>query len=76
MRHNSFRRIFLIAVPHPPYSPGLALSDFWIFGHITTSIADYVFNDIGELLEAIVELNEIQPSELPLVLYHGVERVK
>jgi transposase len=23
-------------VPHPPYSPDLALSDFWLFSHVKT----------------------------------------
>jgi hypothetical protein len=44
-----------VTVPHPPYSCGFPLSDFWLFGHIKTSLASHIFNGVGELLEAIVE---------------------
>jgi hypothetical protein len=27
-------------VPHLPYSPDLAPSDFWLFGHVKTSLVD------------------------------------
>jgi hypothetical protein len=47
------------------------------FGHFHTLLASRVFNDIDELLEAVVEfLNELQPSELQLVSHHWVERVR
>jgi hypothetical protein len=29
----------LLYVPHPPYGPDLALSDFWLFGRIKTGLA-------------------------------------
>jgi hypothetical protein len=47
----------LTTVPHPPCSPDLASSDFWLFGHIKTSFAGNVFNDIDELLEVVIELS-------------------
>jgi hypothetical protein len=48
-----------------------------ILGHIKASLADRVFNDADELLEAIIEFfNEIQSSELQLVFHHWIERVK
>jgi hypothetical protein len=66
-----------MTVPHPPYSSDLALSDFWLFGHIKTSLAARVFNDADELLEAVIEfLNKIQPSELQLVFHHWIVRVE
>jgi hypothetical protein len=46
---------FLVAVPRLPYSPDLPPSDFWLFGQIKTPLADHVFNDIDELLEAVME---------------------
>jgi hypothetical protein len=55
----------LIPVPHPSYSPDLVPPDFWLFGHIKTSRAGRVFNDVDELLETVIELlNEFQASEL------------
>jgi hypothetical protein len=66
-----------VTVPHPPNSPGLALSDFWRFGHRKTSLTGCVFNVVDELLEVIIEfLNEIQPSELQLVFHQWIERAK
>jgi hypothetical protein len=63
----------LVTVPHPPYSPDLAPSDFWVFGHIKTSVVDCGFNDADELVEAVIRfLNEIQLSEWQLVFTPGL----
>jgi transposase len=43
----------LLHVPHPPYSPELALSDFWLFGHIKTGLAGRSFAEPEELLEGV-----------------------
>jgi hypothetical protein len=60
----------LILISHPPYSPDLAPSNFWLFGHIKTSLARRIFNDADEFLEAVIELLiEIQPPELQLVFH-------
>jgi histone-lysine N-methyltransferase SETMAR len=32
-------------VPHPPYSPDLAPSDFWLFGDTKTSLVGQTFNE-------------------------------
>jgi hypothetical protein len=67
----------LVTVPHPPHSPDLAPSDFWIFRHILTSLARRVFYGIGKFLGPVADfLNEIQLSELQHVFHHGTERVK
>jgi histone-lysine N-methyltransferase SETMAR len=51
-------------VPHPPYSPDLAPSDFWLFGYLKTSLVGQTFDEPEQLLEAITEfLNEIQPPK-------------
>jgi transposase len=64
----------LVPVPHPPYSPDLVLSEFWLFGHIKTSLAGYVFNNADELLEAVFAfLNQIHPYELQLIFHHWIE---
>jgi hypothetical protein len=71
MRQNSFDDSSLGIAPHPPYSPDLAPPDFWLFGHIKTSLVDCVFNEIDEFLEAVtLFLNEIQPSELQFIFHH------
>jgi hypothetical protein len=59
-----------------PYSLGLAPSNFWLFGHIKTSLAGHGFSDTDEFFRAAVELlNEIQPSESQL-FHQWVERVE
>jgi histone-lysine N-methyltransferase SETMAR len=64
-------------VIHPPYSLNLAPSDFWLFGHVKTSLVGQIFDDPEQLLEAITEfLNEIQPPEVVTVFRHWVERTQ
>jgi hypothetical protein len=76
VRRNSCDDNFLVTVRHPTYNPELAPSDFRLFGHVKTSLADGVSNDVDELLEAVVEfLSKIQPSELHLVFRPEIERV-
>jgi hypothetical protein len=61
-----------VTVPCPPDNPDLPQSDFWLFGHINISLAGRVFNDIDELLDAVIGfLNETQSSELHLVFTTG-----
>jgi histone-lysine N-methyltransferase SETMAR len=67
----------LLHVPHPPYSPDLAPSDFWLFGHLKTSLVSQTFESPEDLLEVIVAfLDEIQSSELQIVFGHWVGRIK
>jgi histone-lysine N-methyltransferase SETMAR len=64
-------------VPHPPSSPDVTLSDFWLFGHVRTSLVGQTFNEPEQLMEAITELlNEIQPPEVVAIFSHLVERVR
>jgi hypothetical protein len=64
-------------VLHPPYSPDLAPSDFWLFGHVKTSPVARTFDEPGQLLEAITEfLSEIQPPEVIAIFSHWVEMVQ
>jgi histone-lysine N-methyltransferase SETMAR len=63
-------------VPYPPYSPGLARSDFWFFGHVKASLVGQTFDEPEQLREAITEfLNRIQPAEMVAFFSHWVERV-
>jgi hypothetical protein len=71
MDQNSFKENSLVTVPHPPHSPDLTQSDFWLFGHIKTSLAGRVFNDVNEFFDAVIEFsNETQPTKLQLVFHH------
>jgi histone-lysine N-methyltransferase SETMAR len=64
-------------VAQPAYSPDLAPSDFWLFGHLKTSLAGRMFDEPGELLDGIRSfLEEVRPSELQIVFSHWVERVR
>jgi hypothetical protein len=64
-------------VPHPLCSPDLALSDFWLFGHVKNLFLAQTFNEPEQLLETITEfLNAIQPPEVAAVFSHWVERVR
>jgi histone-lysine N-methyltransferase SETMAR len=59
-------------VPHPPYSPHLAPSDFWLFGHVKTSLIGQAFDEPEQLLEALTEfLSDIQPPEVIAVFATG-----
>jgi hypothetical protein len=65
------------SVPHPPYSPNLAPSNFWLFGHVKTSLVGHTFDDPEQRLVAISEfLNEMQPPKVVAVFSHWVERVR
>jgi histone-lysine N-methyltransferase SETMAR len=62
-------------VPHPPYSPDLAPSRFWLFGHLRTSLVGQTFDELEQLPEAMSEfLNEIQRPEVVAVCSHWAER--
>jgi hypothetical protein len=64
-------------VPHPPYSPDLAPSDFWLFSHVKSSLVGQTFDELEQLPEAITEfLNEIQRPEVVAVFSHRVERLQ
>jgi hypothetical protein len=41
------------SAPHPPYSPDLAPSDFYLFGDVKRCLADLSFEDADRLLAAL-----------------------
>ena len=56
---SSFKR-----APHPPYSPDIAPSDFYLFGNIKKKLEGAMFNSREELFERLVEiLNAITRDE-------------
>jgi hypothetical protein len=74
MRETVFDEKCLGTVSHLPDSPDLAPSDFWLFGRIKTILVGRAFNDVDELLEAVIKfLNEIELRELQLVSHDWIE---
>jgi hypothetical protein len=41
------------SAPHPPYSPDLALSDFYCFGYVKRCLAGLSFEDVDQLPAAV-----------------------
>jgi hypothetical protein len=69
---NFFVENSIIRVPHLPYCPALAPSDFWICGSMKPALAGQQFPGTEDLLTGIQDFrSEIQRSELQLVLRHG-----
>jgi histone-lysine N-methyltransferase SETMAR len=42
-------------IPHPPYSPDLALSDFHVFGPLKDALSGTLFRDDDEVRSAVHE---------------------
>jgi histone-lysine N-methyltransferase SETMAR len=74
---NYFAEKAIIRIPHPPYSPDLIPSDFWLFRYMKAALAGQQFPVPADLLTGIQEfLGEIQKSELERVFHHSIERVQ
>lgn len=43
----------LTFVDHPPYSPDLAPSDFWLFNHLKKHLRGKIFNDEEEICDSV-----------------------
>jgi hypothetical protein len=68
----------LLQVPHPPYSPDLTPSYFWLFGRIKTGLDGGSFaerEEFSELLESVGEFMEgIPAAELTTVFEDWIDR--
>jgi hypothetical protein len=63
--------------PHPPYSPDMAPSDFFLFGYIKQKIAGQEFVSLDDLLEAIrEEFGRLSKSFLESVFYEWLIRLQ
>jgi hypothetical protein len=61
----------LLRLPQSPYSPDIAHSDFWLFGHVKSALNGFKFEEPDELLQRIHNfLNEVQGSELMMMFQH------
>ena len=50
--------------PHPPYSPDIAPSDFFLFGYTKSKLKGCKYEDIDDLVERIYEiLNKISKQK-------------
>jgi histone-lysine N-methyltransferase SETMAR len=62
---------------HPPYSPDLAPSDFFLFGHLKQCLQGKIFQSQEELLTGIMkELPDINSETLESVFAHWMERLE
>jgi hypothetical protein len=67
----------MIRASHPPYSSDLAVSDFWLFGHMKAALTGQQFPGPEDLLTGTQAfLSEIQRSELELVFCCWMEWVQ
>jgi hypothetical protein len=65
------------SAPHPPYSPDLAPSDFYLFGDIKRCPAGLLFKDADQLLAAVEGvLDGIEKVTLQAVFLEWMDRLK
>jgi histone-lysine N-methyltransferase SETMAR len=63
--------------PHPPYSPDLAPSHFFLFGYVKECLKGMLFRSYEELLNAIGEVvTGIESETLTAVFEHRMERIE
>jgi hypothetical protein len=56
--------------PHPPYSPDLALSDFFLFGDVKRALHGTEFQTVEELLIVVVGILNVIPTETLISTFH------
>jgi histone-lysine N-methyltransferase SETMAR len=77
MTQNFFDRNPLKRLPHPPYSPDISPSDFYLFGKVKRELIGREIPEDRDLLEAVIEiLNGISTDELQRVFRSWIERVE
>lgn len=53
---EKFEELGLKRLPHPPYSPDIAPSDFFLFGYLKKQLEGYLFESHEELFEKVCEI--------------------
>jgi len=67
----------IISLPHPPYSPDLAPSDFWLFGRLKNALGSTHFGTHQELCEAVeAEIHKIKTDEIRRVYNEWIRRLE
>jgi hypothetical protein len=65
------------SAPHPPYSPDLAPSDFYLFGYVKIGLAGLSFEDADQLLAAVEGIFEgIEKVTLQAVFLGWMDRFR
>jgi hypothetical protein len=60
---------------HPPYSPDLAISDFYLFSGLKDKLAGFHADDDAELLGEVQGIaTAIDPTEVKIAFEHWIER--
>jgi histone-lysine N-methyltransferase SETMAR len=63
--------------PHPPYSPDLAPSDFYLFGYVKICLSGLSFEDACQLLAALKGVLEgIKKVTLQMVFLEWIDRMR
>jgi len=62
-------------MPHPPYSPDLAPSDFWLFGYLKQQLDTY--SDSESLKKAVTNIiHDISRDEFRKTFNKWIERMQ
>jgi histone-lysine N-methyltransferase SETMAR len=65
------------SAPHPPYSPDLASSDFYLFEYVKRCLAGLSFEDADQLLAAVEgSLEGIEKLTLQAVFLEWMDRLR
>jgi histone-lysine N-methyltransferase SETMAR len=69
LQHSGFKKM-----DHPPYSPDLAPSDFFLFGYLKEQLKGRSFSEEEELLSALSELMSEIPPDMILRVFEDWDR--
>ena len=73
---EKFKELNIKRLRHPPYSPDLAPSDFFLFGYLKKIIEGMSFHDENELFQRISEILYSIPQQLFINAYkEWIERL-
>jgi hypothetical protein len=65
------------SAPHPPSSPDLTPSDFYLFGHVKRCLAGLSFEDADQFLAAVKDiLADIEKLTLQAVFLEWIDRLR
>ena len=74
---NALTQNNLSTMPHPPYSPDLTPSDFYLFGHLKRSLGSRRFASFEELEQAVRDhIDKIGVPEIRRVYNHWIRRLE
>ncbi len=59
----------VVRIDHPPYSPDLAPSDFYLFGYIKNAFANIVLNSMEEVVKEITAFVEGNPKKQLIAVF-------